>query len=86
MFTLKAAKGCSIVPRIHKFYLTNSNRARQHSRPETSSFPDLLQGRSAASNGYQSKEKFTGNPAPPKLLKSSAENDENLGKKCLGEQ
>ncbi|KZV31561.1 hypothetical protein F511_07412 [Dorcoceras hygrometricum] len=23
MFTLKAAKGCSIVPRIHKFYLTN---------------------------------------------------------------
>ncbi|KZV29005.1 hypothetical protein F511_03781 [Dorcoceras hygrometricum] len=51
MFTLKAAKGCSIVPRIHKFYLTNSNRAQQHSRPETSSFHDLLQGRSAASNG-----------------------------------
>ncbi|KZV23514.1 hypothetical protein F511_34611 [Dorcoceras hygrometricum] len=51
MIMLKAAKGCSIVPRNHKFYLTNSNRARQHSQPETSSFRDLLQGRSAALNG-----------------------------------
>ncbi|KZV26281.1 hypothetical protein F511_37434 [Dorcoceras hygrometricum] len=50
MFTLNTAKGCSIVPRIHKFYLTNLNKARQYSRPETSSFRDLLQGRFVASN------------------------------------
>ncbi|KZV18444.1 isoflavone 2'-hydroxylase-like [Dorcoceras hygrometricum] len=35
---------------------------------------NLLQGRSTASNGQQLKEQFTTNPAPPKSLKSSAEN------------
>ncbi|KZV48339.1 hypothetical protein F511_24445 [Dorcoceras hygrometricum] len=84
MFTLKTAKGCSIVPRIHKFYLTNSNRARQRSRPETSSFRDLLPGRPAASNRYQSKKKFTRNPVPPKTLKSSTENDEKSREESLG--
>ncbi|KZV41488.1 tetrahydrocannabinolic acid synthase-like [Dorcoceras hygrometricum] len=51
-----------------------------------SSFALSLQGRSTASNWYQSKEEFIMNPAPPKTLKSSAENGRNLEKKCSGEQ
>ncbi|KZV56144.1 importin subunit beta-1-like [Dorcoceras hygrometricum] len=46
MFTLKAAKGCSIVPRIHKFYLTKfeqgtaalTTRNQKLSRSSPSSF------------------------------------------------
>ncbi|KZV18596.1 hypothetical protein F511_41375 [Dorcoceras hygrometricum] len=47
---------------------------------------DPLQGRSTASTGYQSKEQVSGIPAPPKSLKSSAENGGNLRKICSGEQ
>ncbi|KZV40228.1 hypothetical protein F511_15941 [Dorcoceras hygrometricum] len=88
MFTLKAAKGCSIVPRIHKFYLTNSNRARQHPRPETSSFRDLLQGRSTASKWVAIEREVHKEPSATEITQNlrRKSREESLGRSYQTQQ